>query len=58
MPCLVTVNDYTKDEDYHEAQLVLSCLGDPAGEQAIILQENEARRCYFRVMCRFLYYEH
>jgi HAD superfamily hydrolase (TIGR01509 family) len=48
MPCLVTVNDYTKDEDYHEAQLVLSCLGDPAGEQAIILSGKRSQEMLFQ----------
>ncbi len=29
LPCLVTVNDYTRDEDFGEAVLVVSELGDP-----------------------------
>jgi HAD superfamily hydrolase (TIGR01509 family) len=37
MKCLVTVNDYTKAEDYREAELVVSCLGDPEKELATVL---------------------
>jgi HAD superfamily hydrolase (TIGR01509 family) len=31
--CLVTVNDYTRDEDFTDAALVVSSLGDPDGEK-------------------------
>ncbi len=35
--CVVTVSGYTKDEDQHEAILVVSSLGDPGGEQTTVL---------------------
>lgn len=42
MLCVVTYNELTKDEDFSEAAIVLSCLGDPAGEQAIV-RENRTQ---------------
>jgi HAD superfamily hydrolase (TIGR01509 family) len=47
MPCLVTVNDYTKAEDYREAELVVSCLGDPETEPATILSGKRSREIPF-----------
>jgi dihydroxyacetone kinase phosphoprotein-dependent L subunit len=37
--CLVTVNDYTRDEDFGEAALVVSSLGDPGpdAEHTVVL---------------------
>jgi HAD superfamily hydrolase (TIGR01509 family) len=35
--CLVTVNGYTEDEDFSEAVLVVSSLGDPDGEHTTVL---------------------
>ena len=35
--CLVTVNGYTRDEDFSEATLVVSALGDPEGEPIQVL---------------------
>lgn len=35
--CLVTVNDYTRDEDFSGAALVVSSLGDPGGERTLAL---------------------
>jgi dihydroxyacetone kinase phosphoprotein-dependent L subunit len=39
--CLITVNDFTVDEDFTEAALVVSSLGDPgdppAGERTVVL---------------------
>jgi HAD superfamily hydrolase (TIGR01509 family) len=35
--CLITVNDFTRDEDFSEAALVVSSLGDPGGEQTAVL---------------------
>jgi HAD superfamily hydrolase (TIGR01509 family) len=35
--CVITINDYTKDEDASEAILVVSSLGDPDGEHAVVL---------------------
>ena len=32
LACVITVNDYTVDEDFSEAALVVSSLGDPAGD--------------------------
>lgn len=43
MKCLVTVNDYTKNEDYREAELVVSCLGDPEKEQATVLSGKRSK---------------
>ena len=35
--CLVTVNGYTAEEDFDEAALVLTSLGDPGGERTRVL---------------------
>ena len=35
--CLVTVNDYTRDDDFDAAALVVSSLGDPDGEWTHVL---------------------
>jgi HAD superfamily hydrolase (TIGR01509 family) len=35
--CLVTVNGYTEDEDFSEAVLVVSSLGDPDGEHTTVI---------------------
>ena len=35
--CVITVNDFTADEDFGEAALVVSSLGDPGGEPAVVL---------------------
>lgn len=35
--CLVTVNDYTRDDDFATAALVVSSLGDPDGEHTQVL---------------------
>ena len=37
--CVVTVNDYTREEDLTGAVLVLSSLGDPGGEPAQVLSD-------------------
>ncbi len=42
--CLVTLNDYTRDEDMSEAVLVVSSLGDPGGEATTVI----ANRCAAR----------
>jgi HAD superfamily hydrolase (TIGR01509 family) len=42
--CVVTVNGYTKDEDFAEAALVVSSLGDPDGEHTRVLANNSAAR--------------
>ena len=40
--CLVlaTYNDYTKQEDLSEADFIVSCLGDPDGEKAVVDKET------------------
>jgi HAD superfamily hydrolase (TIGR01509 family) len=42
--CLVTVNGYTEAEDFSEALLVVSSLGDPDGERATVLANRSAAR--------------
>ena len=42
MKCLVTVSGYTRNEDFSEAALVVTCLGDPGGEQAEVLANRSA----------------
>ncbi len=42
--CLVTVSDYTADEAFGEAVLVVSSLGDPAGEPTHILANRSAAK--------------
>ena len=42
--CVITVNDYTKDEDFSEAVLVISSLGDPDGERTRVLASRSAAR--------------
>ncbi len=37
LACAVTVNGYTKDEDFSEAAFVVTTLGDPDGEHAQVL---------------------
>ena len=40
--CLVTVNGYTENEDFREAILVVSSLGDPDGEATTLLANRSA----------------
>lgn len=42
--CLVTVNGYTEREDFAEAALVVTALGDPDGEHATVLANRSAAR--------------
>ena len=44
MKCLVTVNGLTEREDFSEAALVVSSLGDPGGESARILANRSPAR--------------
>jgi HAD superfamily hydrolase (TIGR01509 family) len=37
LPCIITVNELTREEDFHEAALVVSSLGDPGGERTVVL---------------------
>ena len=36
MTCVITYNPLTRDEDFSEAALVVSSLGDPGGEEAVV----------------------
>jgi HAD superfamily hydrolase (TIGR01509 family) len=42
--CVVTVNGYTEMEDFSEAKLVVSSLGDPDGEKTRVLANRSAAR--------------
>ena len=45
MHCLITVNGYTHQQDFSDAELVVSCLGDTEGEKTEALggtQKNNA----------------
>ncbi|MGD0497206.1 MAG: HAD-IA family hydrolase [Bryobacteraceae bacterium] len=44
MRCVVTVSSYTAEEDFSEAALVLTCLGDPGGEKCEALANRSAAR--------------
>jgi dihydroxyacetone kinase phosphoprotein-dependent L subunit len=37
LTCMITVNDYTAGEDFSEAVLVVSSLGDPDGEHTVVV---------------------
>lgn len=41
---VITVNDFTADEDFSEAALVVSALGDPGGEQSVVLASRAGVR--------------
>jgi len=43
LTCVVTVSSYTGDEDFSEAVLVVSSLGDPEGERTKVLANRGAR---------------
>jgi len=44
MTCIITVNEITKNEGFSEAAIVLSCLGDPGGEQAVVIENHTSAR--------------
>jgi HAD superfamily hydrolase (TIGR01509 family) len=44
MKCVVTVSGYTREEDFSKASIVLTCLGDPAGEGGEVLENRSAAR--------------
>ncbi|MGO9096283.1 MAG: HAD-IA family hydrolase [Bryobacteraceae bacterium] len=44
MECVVTVSGYTRDEDFSRAAIVLTCLGDPAGEVCEVIENRSAAR--------------
>ena len=47
---LVTTSSFTTGEDFSEARLVVSALGDPGGEQSSVRENRIGRRC--RRLCR------
>lgn len=42
LKCVITVNAYTEQEDFSEAVLVVSSLGDPGGEKTTVLANRTA----------------
>jgi HAD superfamily hydrolase (TIGR01509 family) len=42
--CVITVNDFTAAEDFSEAALVVSSLGDPGAEPAVVLANRSPAR--------------
>jgi HAD superfamily hydrolase (TIGR01509 family) len=40
MTCVVTFNQLTQNEDFTEAAIVLSSLGDPGGEETVVAQNH------------------
>lgn len=44
LTCVITVNDFTRDEDFSEAALVVSSLGDPGGERTVVLASRSGAR--------------
>jgi HAD superfamily hydrolase (TIGR01509 family) len=44
MPVIITPSRYTQDEDFSEAALVLSCLGDPDGERCEVRENRSLAR--------------
>jgi beta-phosphoglucomutase-like phosphatase (HAD superfamily) len=42
--CLITVNGYTAHEDFREAALVVSSLGDPEGERTVVIANRSPAR--------------
>jgi HAD superfamily hydrolase (TIGR01509 family) len=51
MMCVITVNEITKHEDFDEAAIVLSSLGDPGGERTVVIQNHTSAKpgSYFTV---------
>ena len=44
MKCVVTVSGYTREEDFSQAAIVLTCLGDPGGEVCEVLENRSPAR--------------
>ena len=44
LTCVITVNDFTESEDFSQAALVVSALGDPGGEAASVLANASRAR--------------
>lgn len=42
LACVITVNDFTSGEDFSEAALVVSSLGDPGGERTTVVANRSA----------------
>ncbi len=47
MKCLVTLNAYTKNDVYREAERVVSCSGDPEQEHATVLSGKQSQDVTF-----------
>jgi HAD superfamily hydrolase (TIGR01509 family) len=44
LACVITVNDFTAAEDFNEAALVVSSLGDPGGDRAVVRANRSPAR--------------
>jgi dihydroxyacetone kinase phosphoprotein-dependent L subunit len=44
LTCVITVNDFTADEDFSEAALVVTSLGDPGGDRTTVLANRSQAR--------------
>jgi dihydroxyacetone kinase phosphoprotein-dependent L subunit len=44
LTCVITVNDFTADEDFSEAALVVTSLGDPGAERTTVLANRSQAR--------------
>jgi hypothetical protein len=44
LACVITVNDFTKGEDFEASALVVSALGDPGGERTVVLASRAGVR--------------
>jgi HAD superfamily hydrolase (TIGR01509 family) len=44
LTCVITVNDFTKGEDFEASGLVVSALGDPGGERTVVLASRAGVR--------------
>ena len=44
LTCVITVNDFTESQDFSEAALVISALGDPGGEHTTVLANSSPDR--------------
>jgi HAD superfamily hydrolase (TIGR01509 family) len=44
LTCVITVNDFTESEDFSEAALVVSALGEPGGEHTTVLANSGPAR--------------
>ncbi len=42
LSCVITVNEFTADEDFSEAALVVSSLGEPGGEHTTVIANRSA----------------